>query len=63
MSLTGALNIGRSALAVQQSALQAWGGEAANADTAQAAFVHRARMNALAAAGGWSAELEQPVAV
>jgi fructose-bisphosphate aldolase, class I len=48
--------------ALQASALQAWGGDAANADAAQAAFVHRARMNALAAAGDWSAELEQPVA-
>jgi fructose-bisphosphate aldolase, class I len=48
--------------ALQASALQAWGGDAANADAAQAAFVHRARMNALAAAGEWSAELEQPVA-
>jgi fructose-bisphosphate aldolase class I len=48
--------------ALQQSALQAWGGDAANADAAQAAFVHRARMNALAVAGEWNAELEQPVA-
>ena len=48
--------------ALQQSALQAWGGEAANAEAAQAAFVHRARMNALAVAGEWNAELEQPVA-
>lgn len=48
--------------ALQQSALQAWGGDAANAEAAQAAFVHRARMNALAVAGEWNAELEQPVA-
>jgi fructose-bisphosphate aldolase class I len=48
--------------ALQQSALQAWGGDAANADAAQTAFVHRARMNALAVAGEWNAELEQPVA-
>ncbi len=48
--------------ALQQSALQTWGGDAANAEAAQAAFAHRARMNALAAAGDWSAELEQPVA-
>jgi fructose-bisphosphate aldolase class I len=47
--------------ALQQSALQAWGGEPANLDAAQTAFVHRARMNALAAAGEWSAGLEQPV--
>jgi fructose-bisphosphate aldolase class I len=49
--------------ALQQSALQAWAGDAANAETAQAAFVHRARMNALAVAGEWKAELEEPVAV
>ena len=48
--------------ALQQSALKAWAGEPANAEAAQAAFGHRARMNALAAAGEWSAELEQPVA-
>ncbi len=49
--------------ALQQSALAAWGGDAANVEAAQEAFVHRARMNALAAAGEWKAELEQPVAV
>jgi fructose-bisphosphate aldolase, class I len=48
--------------ALQQSALQAWGGESANAEAAQAVFVQRARMNALAVAGEWNAELEQPVA-
>jgi fructose-bisphosphate aldolase class I len=48
--------------ALQASALSAWGGDPANAETAQAAFSHRARMNAKAAAGEWSAELEQPVA-
>ena len=47
--------------ALQASALQAWGGDAGNAEAAQQVFVHRARMNALAAAGEWSAELEQPV--
>ena len=49
--------------ALQASALAAWGGEASNADAAQSVFVRRARMNALAAAGEWNAELEQPVAV
>jgi fructose-bisphosphate aldolase class I len=49
--------------ALQASALEAWRGEAENVEAAQAAFVHRARMNQLAAAGEWSAELEQPVAV
>ena len=49
--------------ALQASALKAWGGEGANADAAQTVFAHRARMNALAVAGEWNAELEQPVAV
>ena len=48
--------------ALQQSALAAWGGDESNADAAQAAFLHRARMNSLAAAGEWSAELEEAVA-
>ena len=48
--------------ALQASALETWGGDAANTEAAQAVFTHRARMNALAAAGEWSAELEQPVA-
>ena len=49
--------------ALQQSALQAWDGDTSNIEAAQAAFVHRARMNARAVAGEWNAELEQPVAV
>jgi fructose-bisphosphate aldolase class I len=48
--------------ALQASALQAWGGDAANTEAAQGVFVHRAQMNARAAAGEWKAELEQPVA-
>jgi fructose-bisphosphate aldolase class I len=48
--------------ALQASALGAWAGDATNAEAAQAAFAHRARMNALAAAGVWRAEMEQPVA-
>jgi fructose-bisphosphate aldolase class I len=47
--------------ALQASALKVWAGDAANAEAAQAVFVHRARMNALAAAGEWSAGMEQPV--
>ena len=47
--------------ALQASALKVWAGDTENADAAQAAFVHRARMNALAAAGEWSAGMEQPV--
>ena len=49
--------------ALQASALETWGGEPSNVDAAQAAFAHRARMNALAAAGEWNAEREQPVVV
>jgi fructose-bisphosphate aldolase class I len=48
--------------ALQASVLGAWGGDASNAEAAQAVFVHRARMNSLAVAGEWSAEREQPVA-
>jgi len=48
--------------ALQASALHVWAGDAGNADAAQAAFAQRARMNALAAAGEWSAGMEQPVA-
>ena len=48
--------------ALQASALQVWGGDASNTEAAQAAFVYRARMNVRAAAGEWSAEMEQPVA-
>jgi fructose-bisphosphate aldolase class I len=47
--------------ALQASALQAWLGDAANVEAAQQAFLHRARMNSLAVAGEWNAELEQPV--
>ena len=47
--------------ALQASALKAWGGESANAEAAQGVFAHRARMNSLAVAGEWSAEMEQPV--
>ena len=47
--------------ALQASALAAWGGDAANVESAQAAFLHRARMNALAAGGDWNADLEQAV--
>ena len=49
--------------ALQASALAAWGGEAANVEAAQAAFLHRARMNSPAVAGRWSVEAEQSTAV
>jgi fructose-bisphosphate aldolase class I len=47
--------------ALQGSALAAWGGDAANVEAAQSAFLHRARMNSRAVAGEWSADLEQAV--
>jgi len=47
--------------ALQTAALLAWGGDPRNVPQAQAAFAHRARMNALAAAGDWNADLEQAV--
>jgi fructose-bisphosphate aldolase class I len=47
--------------ALQASALEAWRGDAANIEAGQQAFAHRARMNSLAVAGEWNAELEQPV--
>jgi fructose-bisphosphate aldolase class I len=47
--------------ALQQSALKAWSGDAASLEAAQAAFLHRARMNSLAVAGEWNADVEEPV--
>ena len=47
--------------ALQASALSAWAGDPASVEAGQAAFLHRARMNALAAAGDWSAEMESAV--
>ena len=44
--------------ALQQSALKAWGGKPENVAAAQAAFLHRARMNGLAARGEWNKALE-----
>jgi len=48
--------------ALQHSALKAWAGEAGNTEAARSVFAQRARMNSLAVAGEWSAELEEPVA-
>jgi fructose-bisphosphate aldolase class I len=45
--------------ALQASALEAWRGETANVEAAQAAFLHRARMNSAAVAGLWSLDAEQ----
>ena len=48
--------------ALQASALGAWSGDPESVEAGQEAFLHRARMNSLAVAGGWSADLEQAVA-
>jgi fructose-bisphosphate aldolase class I len=45
--------------ALQQPSLKAWKGVAANVAAAQAALLHRSRMNSLACAGRYSAELER----
>lgn len=44
--------------ALQAATLAAWGGKAENVAAAQRAFAHRAKMNGLAAVGGWKQELE-----
>lgn len=44
--------------ALQADALETWGGKAENVAAAQAAFVHRAKMNSLASKGVWSKEME-----
>ncbi|GGA95765.1 fructose-bisphosphate aldolase [Brucella endophytica] len=45
--------------ALQAAALKAWGGKPENVAAGQRAFTHRARMNSLAATGGWQPELEK----
>ena len=45
--------------ALQHPSLKAWKGEAANVAAGQAALLHRARMNGLACAGRYSADLER----
>ena len=45
--------------ALQAAALKAWDGKSENEAAAQLAFSHRARMNALAAKGDWTTELEK----
>jgi fructose-bisphosphate aldolase class I len=48
--------------ALQQPSIKAWGGKAANVPSAQAALLHRSRMNGLAATGQYSASLETKTA-
>jgi fructose-bisphosphate aldolase class I len=45
--------------ALQAAALKTWAGKAENVASAQKAFAHRARMNAMAASGKWQPELEK----
>jgi fructose-bisphosphate aldolase class I len=45
--------------ALQQRPLKAWKGSASNVAAAQAALLHRARMNSLACAGRYSSDLER----
>ena len=45
--------------ALQQPALKAWKGSSENVATAQAALLHRARMNSLACGGNYSSDLER----
>ena len=47
--------------ALQQSALAAWQGDAANVAAAQAAFLHRARLNGLARSGEYTPDMDQVV--
>jgi len=48
--------------ALQNTALKAWRGQAANVAAAQKAFHHRARMNSLAAKGQWNTNMEKQAA-
>jgi len=45
--------------ALQQPSLKAWKGAAANVAAGQAALLHRSRLNGLACAGRYSADLER----
>lgn len=45
--------------ALQAAAQQAWRGDAANHDTAQRAFLQRARLNSLARSGDYSSDMER----
>ena len=48
--------------ALQQSALQVWQGRPENVGAAQAAYLHRARMNGLARRGAYQPDLEKELA-
>jgi len=48
--------------ALQAAPLAAWGGDNNNWSAAQSAFLHRARMNGLAATGNWTEQVEKEAA-
>jgi fructose-bisphosphate aldolase, class I len=48
--------------ALQAATIKAWGGKPENVAAAQRAFLHRARMNGLAATGAWTREEEKKAA-
>ncbi len=48
--------------ALQAASMEAWAGKAENVPAAQQAFLHRARMNSLAASGKWAPDLEKQAA-
>jgi fructose-bisphosphate aldolase class I len=48
--------------ALQAAPQKAWSGKSENVAAAQRAFIHRARMNGLAALGQWKADLERKAA-
>ncbi len=48
--------------ALQAPALKAWAGKAENVAAAQAAYMHRARLNGAARSGSYTADMEQAVA-
>ena len=48
--------------ALQDSALKAWGGKPANFEAGQREFMRRARLNGLAAKGGYTADMESGAA-
>jgi fructose-bisphosphate aldolase class I len=48
--------------ALQAAAMKTWAGKEANVRAAQKAFLHRVRMNSLAASGRWSSDLEKQAA-
>jgi fructose-bisphosphate aldolase, class I len=50
------------ARALQESPMQTWGGDAANVEAAQKAFLHRAKMNGAARSGSYSEDMEDRAA-